>query len=55
MSDSGDRAMKTLLVSSVYSINSSFTNSPNHFTNYQNSSILIPKSEAKNFYQPKVW
>ncbi len=55
MSDSGDRAMKTLLVSSVYSINSSFTNSPNHFTNYQNSSILIPKSACKNFYQPKVW
>lgn len=35
MSDSGDRAMKTLLVSSVYSRNSSFTNSSNYFNIFE--------------------
>lgn len=46
---------KTSLVSSAYSRNSNFTNSKNRFTNFQNSSIMIPKSEAKTTYQPKVW
>ena len=45
MSDSGDRAMKTLLVSSEYNRNSSFTNSKKHLPikSLVNSNADIPQ------------